>query len=309
MKHIEINLWLACNHKCIFCMSWMARNKVLWFEKKETIFSEIEQLFSKGYTSLWFLWWEPTLHPDFLDIVLYAKTRGFSHIEVISNGSKFCQKKFLSQAIENGITRISLSLHSLDEKEEAFLLGWIPAALSQKIESIRNIQSFISLWELRRELSINIVVTQKNYKSIKRTILGLLTLGVKSFRLNFVQLEWYSTHHYKDVAIRYEEFLPELKEILTLTLYSPQLKINFEAIPWCYSWLNYMNYLKFSEQNIDRQKDKISTDDQDSVTREIMSQLSRRKELKIYLQKCEHCFLKWECEWIWKRYADYFSIS
>lgn len=305
MKHIEINIWKACNHKCIFCMSWITRNKVLWFEKFETIENEIKKLSNLWYNSIWFLWWEPTIHPNFLEIILCAKNHNFENIEVISNGSKFTNKDFLSDSLKFWLTRISISFHSIIEKEESFLVWWINWVVNQKIEAIRNLLCFFNKWLLKKEISVNIVISKLNYKSIKKTILFLYKIWIKSFRLNFIQLEWYSTKNYDILALKYEDFKDDLLDILNLCNSYKDLKINFEAIPWCFSWLNYENFLKFSEQNIDREKDKISRDDINLTSRDIINQFNRRKELKVYLKKCNNCFLKWECEGIWKRYVDY----
>ncbi len=309
MKHIEINIWKACNHKCIFCMSWLTRNKVLWFENIENLKKEIKNLYEKWYNSIWFLWWEPTIHPNFLELVLYTKTLWYKNIEVISNWSKFDDKNFLLQSIRNGLTRISISLHSINPEQEELLTWWVKRVLNIKIKNIKNILFFYNKWLLKKELSINIVISKINYKNIKKTILFLYNLWVKSFRINFIQLEWYSTFNYFKLALRYEDFKSYLVDILSLTKIYDNIRINFEAIPWCYSWLNYIDYLKYSEQKIDKQKDKISRDDINLKSRDIINQLKRRKELKVYLEKCDNCFLKNDCEWIRKRYVDYFSLK
>ncbi|MDD3646543.1 MAG: radical SAM protein [Candidatus Gracilibacteria bacterium] len=309
MKHIEINIGKACNHKCIFCMSGITRNKVLGFESLTTIKNEINKVSLLGYNSIGFLGGEPTIHPNFLDIVLYAKSKNFINIEVISNGTKFDEYDFLEKSIKNGLTRFSISVHSIYEKEESILVGGIDGIVKQKIKSIQNLLEFYNKGILKKEISVNIVISKVNYKSIKKTILFLCKLGIKSFRLNFIQLEGYSTENYEKLAFKYEDFRIELLNILSLSKKYLDLRINFEAIPWCFSGLNYIDYLKFSEQKIDREKDKISRDDVNLISRDIINQLDRRKELKVYIRKCDKCFLKGECEGIWKRYVDYFKIK
>jgi len=308
MKHIELNLGLACNHKCIFCMSGLAKNDILWFEKFETLEKEINKLYSLWYTSIWFLGWEPTIHPNFLELVKIAKDKWFKNIETITNWSKIFNEDFLFEAIKNGLTRISISLHSIYAKKEEKLLWWINGILSKKLKSIKNVLKFYNRWILKKELSINIVINKFNYKETYKTIIYLYKLWVKSFRLNFIQLEGNSTKNYLILALTYEEFRPYLKKLIFLCKRYDDIRINFEAIPWCYSWLNYSDYIKYSEQKIDKVKDKISRDDL-SLSRDIINQLERRKELKVYIKKCDNCFLKWECEGIWKRYTDYFKLK
>lgn len=309
MKHIEINIWKACNFWCIFCMSWLTKDKLLWFEKLETIKTEIRKLKNLWYESIWFLWWEPTIHPKLIDIITYAKNNNFKNIEIISNWSTFYDKNFLNDCIKSWLTRISVSLHSINNKQEEILSGNVNWVLEKKILSIKNILALYNKWFLKKELSVNIVISKANYKNIKKTILFLFKIWVNSFRLNFIQLEWNSTKYYELLAIRYEEFKKYLKEILELTKNHKKLKINFESIPWCFSGLSYIDYLKFSEQKIDMQKDKVSRDDSDFISREIKNQKILRRNLKSYLKKCENCFLKDNCEWIWNRYLNYFKLN
>jgi MoaA/NifB/PqqE/SkfB family radical SAM enzyme len=309
MKHIEINIWKACNHKCIFCMSWLTRNDVLWFEDINHLKKEIIILYKKWYNSIWLLWWEPTIHPNFLELIQFLKLVWFKNIEVISNWSKFYDKSFLIKSIKNWLTRISISIHSSTEKDENILLWWVENALKQKIESIKNIIYLYNKWYLKRELSVNIVISKVNYKNIYNTILFLYNLWVKSFRINFIQLEWYSINNFDILALKYEDFKNYLIEIINLHNKYKNIRINFEAIPWCYTWLNYLDFIKYSEQQIDKEKDKISRDDIDLKSRDIINQLTRRKELKLYLKKCNNCFLKNNCEWLWKRYIEYFKLK
>jgi len=290
-------------------MSWIARGKVIWFEKKEHLEKEISLLAIRWYNSIWFLWWEPTIHPYFLSLLLYAKEKWFENIEVISNASTFYNKEFLFQAITNWLTRISLSIHSHIWEKEEFLSWGIIGILDKKMQSLKNIIDFYENWFLKRELSVNLVINKINYKDIKETILYLYKRWVKSFRLNFIQLEWTSIKNYSLLSLKYEEFIPYLREILNLSKQYNNLKINFESIPWCFSWLNYSDFLKFSERKIDKEKDKLSRNDIDIISRDIINQKDDRKRVKDYITKCDYCFLKWDCEWIWKRYIDCFKIN
>lgn len=309
MKHIEINIWKACNNNCLFCMSWITKNKVLWFEKIETLKNEIIKLNKKWYSSIWLLWWEPTIHPNFLEIINFAKEKWFKDIEVVSNWTKFDDKNYLTEAIKLWLTRISVSIHSINSKEEELLTWGILGILEKKINTIKNIIKATKNWKLKKELSVNIIISKINYKWIKKLILFLYKLWTRSFRLNFIQLEWNSTKNYEILALEYGEFTKYLYDIVSLHNKFENIKINFESIPWCYSWLNYEKFLKYSEQETDRKKDKISRNDIDLVSREIINQLNRRKELKWYINKCKNCFLKWDCEWIWNRYINYFKLK
>lgn len=309
MKHIELNLWYLCNNNCLFCMSGITKTKLTKFEEFEVLKNEIINLKTKWYTSIWFLGWEPTIHPNFLEIVEFTKNNWFNNIEVVSNWLKFADKKFLINAIKSWITRIWISIHSINNKEEEILTWGIPGILVNKINAVKNIIDCYDKWLLNKEISISTVISKINYKGIKKLILFLYKIWVKSFRINFIQLEWNSTKNYDLLAIKYEEFEENFLDIIWLNKQFSDIRINFEAIPWCFSWLDYNEYLKYWEQNSDREKDKISRDDIDLKSRDIINQLDRRKELKWYLKKCDKCKIKWECEWIWRRYINFFKLK
>jgi 7,8-dihydro-6-hydroxymethylpterin dimethyltransferase len=59
---------------------------------------------------------EPTVHPDFLEILMGARELGFSHIQVASNGIKFSNADFTMRAAEAGLHTIYLQFDGLDDE-------------------------------------------------------------------------------------------------------------------------------------------------------------------------------------------------
>jgi len=159
-------------------MSWLTRDKLLFFEEFNIVKNELLEFKKLWYNSIWFLWWEPAIHPNFLEIIRFANSLEFYNIEVISNWTKFDNKEFLLRAINNWLTRISISLHSIISGQEELLTWWIKWVLKIKLESIKNILYYYNKWFLKKELSINIVITKINYKVIKKTILYLYKIWV-----------------------------------------------------------------------------------------------------------------------------------
>jgi len=58
---------------------------------------------------------EPTVHPDFLEILADAKKLGYSHIQVASNGIKFANLEFAQRAAEAGLHTIYLQFDGVDD--------------------------------------------------------------------------------------------------------------------------------------------------------------------------------------------------
>ena len=250
---------------------------------------------------------EPTIHPDFIKLVTRARELGFREIEVISNGSRLVDVDFFKRSLAAGLTRISISLHSPNAEMESLLLGGLPAqAFRNKLIAIRHAVRAHRDGLLEREVAVNAVVTKLNYLQIPKLLSLVARLGVRSFRLNYLQPEGNTTKRPQEITLRYVDFRPYLAVIIhrAETL---GIRLNFEAIPWCVSGLSYQDYLKYCEAPCDRTKNKISTDDLDGITRRPMGQRGRRLELKSHVPACSSCVHADNCEGVWRRYLDIFG--
>jgi len=59
---------------------------------------------------------DPTIHPDFLDILRAARDLGFSHQQVASNGIKLADPEFAERAAEAGLHTVYLQFDGLDDR-------------------------------------------------------------------------------------------------------------------------------------------------------------------------------------------------
>jgi len=59
---------------------------------------------------------EPTIHPDFIEIVRGAKELGYTHIQAASNGIKFADPDFTARAAEAGLHTIYLQFDGVDDR-------------------------------------------------------------------------------------------------------------------------------------------------------------------------------------------------
>lgn len=67
---------------------------------------------------------EPTLHPQLSDIIAYARTLGFQHIELITNGIRISrQPEYLIRLVEQGVTAVYLQFDGLSAATHLHLRG------------------------------------------------------------------------------------------------------------------------------------------------------------------------------------------
>jgi len=59
---------------------------------------------------------EPTVHPEFLEIVAAARDYGFSHIQIASNGIKLADYEFAERAAEAGLHTVVPAIRRVDDE-------------------------------------------------------------------------------------------------------------------------------------------------------------------------------------------------
>ena len=117
---INIDLTNRCNLNCPICFANAnARGKLL-----ELKIDQIRKMLDTSCsvhavkpTCLQYTGGEPTVHPDFMQALAEAKKRGFSQIQVATNGIKFANDiDFAARASEAGLNTVYLQFDGLDDR-------------------------------------------------------------------------------------------------------------------------------------------------------------------------------------------------
>lgn len=118
---IDWSLGSTCNYRCSYCPDSLHNGKTPWIPKK--IILSIWEKIITHYKSIWkkccfqFTWWEPTLHPDFKEIIIALKD-AWSYIGIISNGSR--TQKFWSEIVPY-IDNVNITYHGEFAKPGTFI--------------------------------------------------------------------------------------------------------------------------------------------------------------------------------------------
>jgi MoaA/NifB/PqqE/SkfB family radical SAM enzyme len=107
---VTLELCDACNFSCPFC--YKEKGPRATYLPKETAFKVIDSLCA-GTKRLELIGGEPTMHPDFDEIVGYANSRGMS-VYLVTNGSRLSK---LDAATMDGIASVQVSLYGLSAEE------------------------------------------------------------------------------------------------------------------------------------------------------------------------------------------------
>ncbi len=304
MKHIEINIWKACNNKCRFCMSSKSELWDIKFVKIDDIKAKIKEYSNDWYDSIGFLWGDISIHPNITEIISFCKENWFKNINVISNWMKFDDVKFVETIIDAWLTRVNFSIHSHIDKTEDYLIQ-VPWWLQRKLKAIDNFKKFFLDWKLRDDISINIVLNSKNIETIIETILYYYKKkNITDIRINYIRLNDDMKENWDDLKISYTDFIPYLKKIIYVSI-KYNIRITFDSVPPCIFYkIDKINYKSLIKKFLWEDQDYITEIDHINNQEKFDRKERKKNMLKKQFDKCELCKYNKSCEWVWKNYSE-----
>ncbi len=152
--NFDMHLTTACNMKCTFCGAWEYGEQA-FFISEGTAKECLKTARLKNYTIVTFTGGEPTIHPQFTDLLSYAAQLGF-RIVVTTNGLHMTPQILSVCARTNALLRISM--HTLNAAKHKQLTG---------TDSFSTVQDTVSqLQETRVMHGIGCTVTKENVSEI-----------------------------------------------------------------------------------------------------------------------------------------------
>lgn len=146
---LRLALLDACNFKCIYCMpqrpKFMSNSKLL---KREEILSLSNSLVNNGISELRVTGGEPTLRPDFLDIIKDLSTLDLKKLALTTNGLHL--DKLLPELAKTKLTSINFSLDSLNK------VGFQKMTGSTELEKV--LEAIFMAKELGLKVKLNAVL-------------------------------------------------------------------------------------------------------------------------------------------------------
>ncbi|OGR90677.1 MAG: hypothetical protein A2V88_10510 [Elusimicrobia bacterium RBG_16_66_12] len=222
-----LRLGLACNADCLFCnvpaesYPYPARLSTAEAEW------EIDRMAAEGADRLELSGGEPSLRPDLDRLVAHARARGFSRVELQTNGLALAPRGRAEALRRAGLTHAFVALHSQLPRAHDGLLR-MPGAWRDCVAAIEN------LIAAGVEVILNPVVTAVQY----RAMAGYMRFVGAEFKIESVSLSVVQPHgraegapslvpRYRDLSPRIEAALDEADR-LGLRVLNP-----FCGLPLC----------------------------------------------------------------------------
>ncbi|MBI5238882.1 MAG: radical SAM protein [Elusimicrobia bacterium] len=174
-KRHWVRLTRGCNQRCLFCHDRGAQDGAVaeWAALRR----DLARGRRRGLRRVVLSGGEPTLHPDYLRIVALARGLGYTHIQTITNGRRFCYPDFLRAAVRAGLSEVTFSLHghtaALHDR-----LTRVPGSFVQALAALRAALAVPGLI-----VSVDVVINRLNLPVLRELLEFYIKVGVREFDL------------------------------------------------------------------------------------------------------------------------------
>lgn len=230
-RNVEINVGKICNNKCVFCLDGLPATDMRRYMPWPEMQAEILRWYQAGTRSLGFLGGEPTTYPWILEAVAYARDLGYTRIAVATNGTKFFRHDFVDRMLDAGLTRVTLSMHGHNARLEDALTR-VPGNFEKKRSGLRYLLERKAAGALRDNVSVNVVVSEWNYRHLPAIVRFFFDLGLDDVRLNFVRAEGYAEEQ-TSLIPRLRDVVPYVMKAVVLNEYHFKKNLTLGSFPLC----------------------------------------------------------------------------
>ncbi|MBF0290332.1 MAG: radical SAM protein [SAR324 cluster bacterium] len=232
---IEFELTRLCDWRCIFCYNvWkidgdkeVIKEKYKYLDK-ESIFRVLQEGKDHGLLRVRYSGGEPTLHPNFDEIVQYAGK--LNYYQVVFTNGRSVTNDTVSHWVEHNVKEVMISLHG-DRKSHNYLTGK-GDAYEKTINKIK------ILIENKMDVVVEMILTKQNYEGIVDVIEQLYTtLGLEQFRL----MRYVPSGKKEDVELEISQsVILQIINDLESRYISNKISVRFPCSPrFCLSDLKY----------------------------------------------------------------------
>ena len=228
-KRVVLHVGYACNLRCRFCyyIEDLEKGRTKnWTTAELKRRLRIARRLSK--TAMDFTGGEPSIRKDIFELIAFAKSIGYTDVNMITNGIRLSDPDFCARLVEAGLNDILFSIHSPVEAEHDYLTR-IKGSYRRIFQALENMQ------RLGVRGRVNSVVSNMNYKRVDQLFELLLPYSVSAFNLIVFNPSETTLSLPDDDGTRIEDYWTISKEISTaLDVYKDRFEtVNVRFLPFC----------------------------------------------------------------------------
>ncbi len=267
---IIMNVTYKCNNRCTFCAVGTRTQLDGSIERQAEILANYRK---QGVFMVDFDGGEPTLYPDLLKLIRYARKIGYTHINVTSNGRMSAYPDYGKKLVNSGLTTLLFSVHGPDEKTHTQQVGE-PDAFQQTMDGIRN---SVRYKPESVELGMNITLTRTNMERLEDVTQLAWDQGLKWLNIQFLTPIVRETNHVNPAT---QEAANKDKQVIEK--WRHKMKFQVINLPFCYM-PGYEEFLMGDLLKLERHMAFVNNDDVN-----LFDYLKERRAYKDHCNECPH---------------------
>lgn len=287
----ELTLGYACNCNCLFCSITGKKDRAP--KSTAEALTDIAQARREGFRTIGFGGGEPTIRPDILKLVSFAKKSGFDTIRVQTNGIMLSYPEFARRLVEAGTGYIKFSIHGHNAAIHDRLTR-VKGSFDRAVLGLRNVRA------LGARTSVDIVITRPNYRFLPQYVENFaMREGVSGIGFIYPLYEGAMLDNARELGVKMSGALPYVKEALDLArgiLIDRHIVFN---MPYCFFSPEYHTLIPGGKLKL-----KVNSPGQIEENVFLGS-----KGSKVRPPACLKCPKLEDCGGLWKNYVSVFGHS
>ena len=298
----KVDTGYKCNLKCNFCYTL----KNIHDDPKPflDICKILDKLKASGIKEVEFSGGEPTIHPNWFELLEYANNI-FKHVSVVTNGTKLYKEDFLLTSKELGLKEILFSLH-----------GWDDTSHDHKVGR-KSFYKIINAIDLAKKHGLIVRINCVLDNTFNPTQYARLINQIKPKQVNFLPLNYWSDA--KNISkLDYTRASEHIKICIdAIKLRNDYTDINVRYIPFCfmegyekYCVGTYQHIFDKTDWNIitynGRENSETFLTDELIITKEEMFKKAKINRFNTYIKppSCTDCSMMYVCDGIEKELVE-----
>lgn len=302
MKPIKKTVIFAgyhCNNRCTFCINYDKR--AIPSPSYSDVKNEIISAQKRGSTYLEIIGGEPTIRPDIISLIKFAKKLNFETIMIATNGRMFAYEDFAQTILKAGLNSLVFSIHGHTPKLHDSLTQ-APGSLQQLNKGVKNVQKIIKELNLKVSLGTNTTIVKQNYQYLPQIGESIRKLKLYNAEFIFVDPSYGGAYNnFAGIVPKISVIAPYVHKCLDI---GKKYKIphwHIRYVPLCC----FQDYLEQISELVE-----VKTFTTEHVAPDFYNpdaEKGRRLVGRTKTKKCQGCQLFTRCEGIWKEYLKHYG--
>lgn len=298
-QQMEIQLGHMCNNRCVFCVSGQrtAMREAFALEA-DPILRAIREQYASGMRKLTILGGEPTIQPEFINILRESVKMGFEEIVIFTNGVKTARLSFLDEVLALGgnfTFRFSFQGANREAHERT----------TRKEGSFKRLVDSLANAQLRgQRITVNMCVVRSNFESVADFPALLLPFGAQQLHLDMVRpldAGVRTEAELREMVPRYSDLVPHLERMISR--FPDGFDVNLGNLPYCVApqlarWIHHDGERTMT----------VAVDGQDAVSLPWDKYENKRRD-KLKRESCRECVFDDRCSGVFETYRDFYGMD